>query len=117
MILELVEKVYEAKDTSVDLNKQFQIAIVPDKKAIVVKQLFGYFTKYPIYIDKLDKEIESKIVSLKNGYDIDVINVGTDVVDGDSTLIITVNVDSKDLEDTLQMNIVLSDGKEEVKKV
>jgi len=117
MILELVEKVYEAKDTSIDLNKQFQIAIIPEKKAIVVKQLFGYFTKYPIFIDKLDKDIESKIVTLKNGYDIDVINVGTDINNDVSSLILTVNVDSKDLEDTLQMNIVLSDGKEEVRKV
>jgi hypothetical protein len=111
------EKIKEAKDTSVDYSEQFQIAIIPKEEAIVIKQLFGYFTKYPIYIkDQIDEEIRQKIKQIKN-YDVDVIAVTTIGGKDDISLQISVNVDSKELDDVLNFNIVLNNGKESVRKV
>jgi len=109
-------KFSEAKDVQSDYSEQFQIAIIPSKEAIVVKQLFGYYTKYPIFITNIDSEIKNKIKTLEK-YDIDVTSVTTIGGKDDIALQVTVNVDSKDLEDTLTFNIVLRNGQESVRKV
>lgn len=109
-------KFSESKDVQSDYSEQFQIAIVPKEEVIVVKQLFGYYTKYPIYITNIDSEIKDKIKTLEK-YDVDVTSVTTISGKDDISLQISVNVDSKDLEDTLSFNIILSNGKESIKKI
>jgi len=90
-----------------DLNKNFQVAIIPDKGAVVVKQLFGYTTKYPIFIETKD-ELKDKIMNTKSDFDIDLISVE---IESGNALILTVQVEGNE---SYIFKIRLSNGKESI---
>jgi len=117
-LLEKIEKVNEAKDTDTDYNKSFQVAVIPNEKAVVIKQLFNYETKYPIYIkvEDKDEEIANKIAQIKN-YDIDISDVNVDLSNNNASLILIVNIDSNELDDVLNFKIVLNGDNKDIFKL